>query len=1115
MYFINNKEDSNMNFKLLRIKKEKQIIIFLCVIFLLLLTYIFFPLKGNNINNFERIISNASINNFDANKLVRKFIFFNLVLIPTFTFLFYKAISKLEVFISDSTIDFKNNFRFLSVLILLNMVLLNANKYDKNSSYLFPSIFLGIFILFICVIYCVFYKSKVSEDTFKWILLFSINFIFVLQIAKIIPNIEIQKQSSIINTSFILMSLISSSLFCFISILLLFVVSNCNSIDIEILKKNGNHVFLYPFCIWFFSEFFLIMNQNNIIISFNRRLFFLGIFVIMILIWVIKYKYRCFSKEWVSRACSYFIISLIFISKTIPQKFVAYTDLFEQANIGVSTSNFLQFSKLPLIETHGAHMLSDYIFNIIYGLFNNDYYGALFSPYSILKESLGIILLFFILKKVIGPFNSFLIFMFLPFFFLDGSLFITGISLMSFIFYIWLYERPNKILFYYIYWFGLFLSLIYQGDFGLAFGLATIILVIIDILKKESRIDYKKYTISFVITSLSISIIFSLLCISRKINPIDKIYEFFNIMLKSNQNWASPSLGDSTKFYYYLTYSIIPLTTIFLIFLMLKNKKQNSKDVKYKIVICIGLSYIINLPRILGRHSAAEGWIIARNIIAVLFISLFCYIFFKSILKFSITLFLLSSTLILIEFGGIAGTTQFNVMSANFNYSYLDNFFNVPNSKMQRCTISNDMKRSFVYIVDEINNLLDEDETYLDFTNQSLLYSLSKRLNPVYVNQTPGMVSGDFSQDMYIKQIKNSDFDVPIALLPANNNIFFALNLDNVMNSYRYYKISEFIYKEYEPFEVVGDYAIWCKKGKKEYFTNKSKFNYSKNNFQNILKKVNAVEGMDINILSNYPNITVHGGHSDPSIVNLEKYIDFSKVSDSDTLYKLTLYYKSNINGFCELFYTNNEVNTHFDCESLKFNCSLQGRVEFILPLSKISNLRLDIPNNSIFTIQNINLEKKNEDVFNYSYAKNIEYVDNYDYGDASVLHVYNLKFLPYIWGEYDYKKSYLNKNIDIIDITKESNLNKISFNLSKINLNEGVYLYLVFDSNVDDEISLDFKENNIEKCKFIFNIKKGNYKYIIRLTSDYAFYTNSIDTLSINLKEDMKIRELQLKEGD
>ena len=72
-----------------------------------------------------------------------------------------------------------------------------------------------------------------------------------------------------------------------------------------------------------------------------------------------------------------------------------------------------------------------------------------------------------------------------------------------------------------------------------------------------------------------------------------------------------------------------------------------------------------------------------------------------------------------------------------------------------------------------------------------------------------------------------------------------------------------------------------------------------------------------------------------------------------------------------------------------------------------------------------------------------------------------------------------------------------------------------MFDSNVDDEISLDFKENNIEKCKFIFNIKKGNYKYIIRLTSDFTFYTNKIDTLSINLKDGMRIRELQFKEGD
>ena len=178
-----------MNFEFLKIKKEKQLILLFCIIFLLSLTYIFFPLKNNNIHNFDRIISNASINDFDANKLIKKFMLFTLLIVPICMFFFYRTVSNLEAFISSLSIDFKNNLRFFSILIVLNMILLNANKYDKNTSFLFPTILLGVFVLIISVIYCVFYNLKVSEDTFKWILVFSMNFIFVLQIAKIIPNI--------------------------------------------------------------------------------------------------------------------------------------------------------------------------------------------------------------------------------------------------------------------------------------------------------------------------------------------------------------------------------------------------------------------------------------------------------------------------------------------------------------------------------------------------------------------------------------------------------------------------------------------------------------------------------------------------------------------------------------------------------------------------------------------------------------------------------------------------------------------------------------------------------------------------------------------------------------
>ena len=104
--------------------------------------------------------------------------------------------------------------------------------------------------------------------------------------------------------------------------------------------------------------------------------------------------------------------------------------------------------------------------------------------------------------------------------------------------------------------------------------------------------------------------------------------------------------------------------------------------------------------------------------------------------------------------------------------------------------------------------LLDEGETFADFMNKTLLYPVLGYNCPVYVSQSPLQLSGDFTQKEFIKEIK----DVPIVLMPVDReNYRCSSSLDGVANAYRYYRVSEYIFRNYRPLCRYGnDYAVWC-----------------------------------------------------------------------------------------------------------------------------------------------------------------------------------------------------------------------------------------------------------------------------------------------------------------
>lgn len=110
------------------------------------------------------------------------------------------------------------------------------------------------------------------------------------------------------------------------------------------------------------------------------------------------------------------------------------------------------------------------------------------------------------------------------------------------------------------------------------------------------------------------------------------------------------------------------------------------------------------------------------------------------------------------------------------------------------------------------NLLLEEEDTYLDFMNISFLYAALGRECPVYAAQSPGHLSGEYTQEAFIRQIEEKKEKIPLAILPAVSGG----DTDGISNISRYYKVSEYIFQTYRPLCRMQDTAVWCRREKYE-----------------------------------------------------------------------------------------------------------------------------------------------------------------------------------------------------------------------------------------------------------------------------------------------------------
>ncbi|GEM_PF-6152378 len=800
----------------------------------------------------------------------------------------------------------------------------------------------------------------------------------------------------------------------------------------------------------------------------------------------------------------------------------AYSDFFERANNAVSISGFLNFGQIPSVETHAAHMMTDYLEGIIWGLINGDSLGACFTWYSGVSLALTVLLFYGILRRCVGRDAAFAVALLLPITGIGPGDWYCNIAYIPVLALCWVLRERNFSRFY-LFWLSCAFAVLWRGDIGLSVGGGCILVLataaVVQMLKNRTWKEGAAFAAGGVAATCSVGLPLVVLCVIKGINPFSRLREFLEVMALSNQNWAYESLATDTTSGVAMvwTYFVTPVAIATLVAVQavrcIRLYRQGEKPVD-SVWMFYGFSvaYFINFPRTLVRHCLYESIPVYCLAMGAWALALGIWLIWRGSSdgqagkpgRIVLPALLLAGML----FSGVMFNGQLISCYALLDYSYMrfdngqiaqvhltDEAGNVTlretvNKKVDRVVIAADMQRQYSALKKEMDDLLDEDDTYLDFTNQSTLYALLKRKSPVYVNQSPGLLSGEYSQQKFIEQIEADAENIPVALLPKTE-MLLSFSLDGVQNTMRYYRVAEYIYTHYVPYKTVDNFAIWLRSDSAGEIDPDTAQTAATGTPVKGVCKLEHASGFNASFHYENGELTVTAEDEDPQITNFQAMLGGFDLSECSL--ELEISYTSDKDGDLQLFYA--EYNRGYS-ESNSVRAKVVKTTEEKTAVLKLDyepnlKLRLDTPGNSVFTITGIKATafEKSESI-------------SYEY-DGVAAHTYNMGATALLWGEQDTRNAADNPVIEnALTVTGK----KLTVDRAALGGVEGRYLKLVITANdpggqqIEPIAELNMINNNGSSVAgFRFELQPGTHTYLIRVSCDSLWYSGAYNTYQLS----------------
>lgn len=925
----------------------------------------------------------------------------------------------------------------------------------------------------------------------------------------------------------------------------------------KIFQKEGMHfvlksgvlvLCLFPFMTSFYTELINIMNQHRLFVAHPKKYYVIAA-VLLIVLWlflafIMKKKGWMLSK-WKNWSYPWLVFGISCLSVQLPLESVYHADIFETANSSILISDFLNFGSIPIVEHYGGHMMTGVWEGLIYAFINQDYAGAVFSPYAVYLLPLLAVLFFCLVKCVwnadIAVWVT-LLFPFYDYWSYFGLGMLLCLAVIGFV-------RKNTYSRALLIWAAFAWCVLYRLDLGYAFGMACIAALIIYVLISHNKSAAKQLAVSFLAVGAAGVIVWCMLCVCKNLNPLERAMEFLQISF-SNANWAYNGIGNYGNMVFAWCYLFVPfMMEAGLLYTICSSKFRNRLEIeKCMLLLIFGISYFVNFSRGLVRHSLAE-----MNTTVIIWSAYVFLAIFISCIKEKQSLFLIAFTLLILCHTLFLQDSNFTARSILDTASYKTGNF-VEEWTME-CSADEEVDRDGTLktyweklseSAETVNRvqweeslagkiaayriiletLLEQDETYMDFMNHSFLYSAIGRKDPVYVSQVPGQLSGEYTQEQFIKQIQNHMDDIPVVLMPFEES-GFAVSLDGISNVYRYYKVAEFIYNHYRPLCSYEEFAVWCLP--KRYDEMKQKLDRLKKDVTNDFLACETLKTGNCRVIQDKINkkIEIACTGADPMIDGIQTFVDLDEYDRGNI--RITIEYESSVDGNMQIYYTTDAEEEYTEEKSVSVEVTGNGWAEFIVPVTKNSRLRLDIPEKSTTIIQSIRVAMA-VDLISWGYDGALQTQDeagNYVSAYNGSFHNYSIGHLPRIWAEFDKKHAIKNK---VVTELKPSD--SYYFMEKPIGRNEhGNYLMLSVNYKgeeneseegdtsgyVDAVVKLGNYDNGKfnERYQYTITLKEGYHQYLIRISSDYYWYSSQIHAVGVSSEAALEGLGIAILEGD
>ncbi|MCI8320712.1 MAG: hypothetical protein HFH49_18565 [Lachnospiraceae bacterium] len=890
--------------------------------------------------------------------------------------------------------------------------------------------------------------------------------------------------------------------------------------ELDFFTWTGVVVFsLIPLFNSFYYEFVSILNQHEIFVGRPRKWYVIGIVLFIIVSAAVSYSYRKKRepKEWKSFVYPSLVLGISFLSIQIPLTGVYNADIFESANFSVLISDFLNYGRIPLVEHLGHHMLTGVFEGLLYAVLNKDFAGAIFSPYYNLYIPLVALFFFLFMKKVWNEdcaLWTVLLFPFLDYWGFWGYGLLTYFAVIN---YIKKNTYPRAVLV----WLACIWCVLYKVDIGCSFGAAAIVgLAVYIICEKNWKAAKKLGVVLGALGILGVAAWF-VLCLVKGCNPLLRLAEFLKIFVASI-NWSYYGIGDTENAVFSWGYLFVPLFVEgSLLYLVLSGKYEKKfGNTRWMFLLFLGTAYFANFSRALTRHSLFEMSTVIVFWSAYIYIALlFSYIYKNRKLFLPIfTGFILLNTLF-VEDTAFTSSALADNASTKLSESY--GVILGTDKKVERIEWDSRLKAQVSAFKHVTDTLLDENDTFIDFIYDSFLYSALDKEDPVYIVQSPTMLSGEFTQECFIEQIEENMENIPIAFMPNSRGVNGTM--DGIFLNYKYYKVSEFIYKNYRPLCDVTEFSVWCLNDRYDEFA--GKLLKPETNVMDQLVNHEAYATSNMSVSKNYADrtMTLKYTGSDPRLYDIEKAIDLGPYYEN--IICLSFDYETDVAGPLEIYYTLKETDAFDGEKRVVGEISEEGTVELIIPVTEYTKFRLDIPEKSTVKIKNMTVTtvKPADWGFDGPFAETDEQGNTeLTYGAA---HSYSLAQLPLIWAEMDEKNAA--DNPEVSSAVEKGDI-YVFDNTDFDRQDNGNYLLLntVYDGTEPEDVGstmhngfvrLGTYEHGVftEKYRYGVIFKNGRHDYLFRVSSDYYWTKDNINAVSVECPEGIRETTVTVLEGD